>query len=113
MAESGRPRDDLEGWGVRWRWAIAIAVAFFGFVAASVGGIYAFYAAEGAPHVDTRPGEIFPAPRPNAKLDDAPGWSFAPSHGLEEPPDPAVSRAMSELAAKGDAGYAPLQERRP
>jgi hypothetical protein len=109
MSEGGRPRDALEGWGVRWRWGIAIAVAFFAFVGASVAGMYAFYRAEGSPQVNTRPGEVFPAPRPSPKLDDEPGWSFAPAHVLEQRPDPVVQQAMTELAAKGDAGYAPLR----
>lgn len=107
MAED-RP-DELEGWGVRWRWAVGIAAGFFAFLAAGVGLTLLMYQHAGAPHVETLPAVTFPAPRLNARLDRDPHWSFAPPYPLSRPPDPEVRRAMAELAAKSDAGYAPLQ----
>ncbi|HUZ12619.1 MAG TPA: hypothetical protein VMU93_07225 [Caulobacteraceae bacterium] len=107
MSESS-PRDELEGWGVRWRIALWGVAGFFAFLFVSIGGMYLFYLRAGSPHVNTRPAMAFPGPGLNPRLDSAPGWSFAPPNPQESGPDPQVLRAMHDVAARGDAGYAPL-----
>jgi len=101
--------DALEGWGLRWRAAILIAAGFFLLIAVGIVGSLFFYQALGAPHISVRPAESFPSPRLNARLDSDPHWSFAPPNPEERGPDPAVRRAMAELAARGDSGYQPLR----
>ena len=105
MAESTRP-DELEGWRVRWRWGVGLTAAFYALIALAIGVTFALYRQFGQPHVNVRPAQTLPAPRLNERLDSDPHWSFAPPDPEERGPDPQVWRAMNQLAAEGDAGYA-------
>ncbi|MGH6957565.1 MAG: hypothetical protein ACREEW_12950 [Caulobacteraceae bacterium] len=108
MSEPGRA-DELEGWAVRSRRAIGMIAGFFLFLGVSIAGLYFFYLSQGSPHISTRPAAVLPAPRLNTHLDSDPHWSFAPPNPFEHPPDPQVRRAMADLVARGDAGYAALE----
>ena len=104
MPEDGRP-DELEGWGLRWKSALAVGAGFFLLIFVGVAGSMLLWRGFGSPPVNVRPGETFPAPRLNDRLDSDPRFSFAPPNPEEHAPDPAVRRAMAALAAQGNAAY--------
>lgn len=99
-----------EGWGVSVKGALMLAGGFFGALALILVGMGIFYhfGAKNPyalrPHADPAPEIRTYQRRPDARL---PGQLYGPPRLTAEQVQ-AVDRAIQSLAAKGDAGWAPL-----
>ena len=99
-----------ERWGVPVKRALLLAGGFFGLLVLSLAGVWLFYRAEAndpralRPHPDPAPALRTYQRRPDEHL---PGHIYAPPQDTAGQ-DRAIRGAMQALAARGDAGWAPL-----